>query len=247
LVGIGVSKAERRLVSSLLKGLARRSLHSPGERFCLELDCFQGVADVVIATPNDDMFLPATVTTRMLKRFSLSTAKVLAALRGQKLTHLSQVEEATGLSQKTIRKQLRLLERFQILTAEGEGQIRVGRAIRPPFREIAAFEAKVKDWKSGLRQARSYRSFAHRVSLALPLGRAESMRKEIQVFRRFNVGLVGVGRQGEIKWINRSRRTKPISPARNLLASVYLLKGRPLSLLNSNSTSQRAERTSPTS
>jgi hypothetical protein len=98
---------------------------------------------------------------------------------------------------------------------------------------MVAFEVKVKDWKSGLRQARSYKSFANRTYLALPIERADSIKQHVDVFRRFNVGLLGIEKGGGLQWFVKTRRSSPISPARNFYASVQLLKNTPLSMFKS--------------
>lgn len=225
---VGVSKAERRLVGALVRGLAHDKFLPSGTVYRLELDCTQGIADVVTACPNGHAFLPAAATHAKLKGFSLSTAKILSALRGKRISCFEELETKTGLSRETVRSQLRVLERLAIIEHSRNKLIRLNHPVRSPFKEIFAYEVKVKDWKSGLRQARSYRSFAHRAVLVLPLERLDSLRKQRQVFKRFNVGLLGVGKHGDLKWLYKPKKTEPISLPRTLIASVDLMRGRPL-------------------
>lgn len=190
---------------------------------CSELDCFQGVADLVTGFANGHQILPRRSDNKALKSFSFTTAKVLSILEGRRAAEVSEVVRATGLSRETVLKQLSTLRRFALVDVTQKGKILVTHKIRSPFREIAAYEVKVRDWKSGLHQARNYRSFAHRVTLALPLARAQKVRKYLSVFRQFKVGLLGIGNRGQMVWLLKPRKLKPISPARNFLASIYLL------------------------
>lgn len=220
---IGISTKERRLVAAL-RGALRRSSHPRRNViFCSELDCFQGVADLVVGIKNGYDLLPKTNPRKQYEGFSFSTAKVLAALQGRKFHSVSDTSRITGLSEDTVRKQLNTLRSLGVVGVHRKGFVKTIRVVRPLFREIAAFEVKVKDWKSGLHQARNYKSFAHRVSLALPLRRAVALKSQAKIFRRFGVGLVGIGKAGKLVWILKPPKLKPISPARNFLASIRLL------------------------
>ena len=187
-----------------------------------ELDCFQGVADVVIGTHNGYRLLPR-ITKNTLNLLSFSTSKVLSALTDRKRSSVPQIVQATGLSASTVRSELNVLRKLSILHIKN-GQISILHVIRPPFKEIEAFEVKVRDWKSGIYQARNYKSFAHKVSVALPLARAVVLKKRLPEFRRMRVGLLGIGPTGELRWFLRPRRHRPISGPRTFLAAISLLR-----------------------
>lgn len=232
---VGVSKAEARLVAKLRNALLDAT--GPGHRrrvSALELDSFQGVADLVVGELNGHGLLPPGVPRSRLKKFSFSTARVLASLRGRKTGRISEIARTSGLSEKTVRRELRRLQAASIVAILDRGRVLVLHGIISPFAEVVAFEVKVKDWKSGLRQARSYKSFANRAYLALPIDRAHSIKKHVKVFRLFKVGLVGIGRRGCLRWFTKTRKLSPISPTRNLYASFQLLRRTPLKLLKSS-------------
>ncbi len=141
---------------------------------------------------------------------------------------MGRLVRVTGLSKATVRKELKLLQELRILKMTKKGQVSVRHEVRPPFKEITAYEVKVKDWKSGIYQARNYKSFAHKVNVALPLNRAKLLKKRLEIFRRMRVGLLGISASGDLKWFLHPRRQKPISGARNFLAAISLLKrGKP--------------------
>lgn len=58
----------------------------------------------------------------------------------------------------------------------------------PIAREVVAVEVKLKDWRRGYRQANRYKSFAHKVFLALPSSEAKKV--DIDVLKECNVGLI---------------------------------------------------------
>jgi len=126
--------------------------------------------------------------------------------------------------------ELRKLNDAGIVHVGAGGRVKVLHNVSAPFGEVIAYEVKVKDWKSGLRQARNYRSFANRVYLALPLDRAVAVKKHREIFKRFKVGLVGITTKGTIRCFANTRRSMPISPAHNFYASILLLKTAPPAL-----------------
>jgi DNA-binding transcriptional ArsR family regulator len=211
----------------------------------VELDSFQGVADLVTGEFNGRHLLPDEVPRSKLKMFSFSTAKVLAALVGRRRACISELESVSGLAQQTVRRELQTLKKAGLVDTRQHDQVRMLREIRAPFREIVAYEVKVKDWKSGLRQALSYKSFANRTYLALPLDRADLVKKYHEVFRRFNVGLLGVGRGGKPTWFTTARKLRPISPARNIFASIQLLRNASPALFRSSAQPLQSPRHQP--
>jgi hypothetical protein len=220
---VGVARLEKRLVSKLMSAIGKKSRGRRSVAVSAELDCFQGVADVVAGTLNGYRLFPRDAMSK-LDLVSFSTAKILSALSGRKSATVHQVVKNTGLSASTVRKETVVLRKLGILNFGAGEQINVLRKIRPPFKEIEAFEVKVKDWKSGIYQARNYKSFAHKVSVVLPLNRASRLRNRFGEFRRMRVGLLGIDTAGKLKWFLKPRRQRPISGPRNFLATVKLLR-----------------------
>jgi len=220
---VGVARAEKRLVSGLLAFLGQSQNKRTGVVLASEFDCFQGVADVVAGVQNGYRLFPrsAKINSRLV---TLSTARVLSMLAGRKTSTVVRLSRGTGLSASTVRKQVRVLSQLGMVRLREGGRISVGRDIRPPFREITAFEVKVKDWRSGIYQARNYRSFAHKVSVVLPLNRAKLLGARLHDFRRMKVGLLGINPSGKAEWFLKPRRRRPISGPRNYLAAIKLLR-----------------------
>jgi hypothetical protein len=221
---VGVAREERRLVSNLMAAISRSAVHPESITVISELDCFQGVADVVAGTFNIDGQRSNTSVIGGSHLTSFSTAKVLAALAGRRRSNVSNVVMTSQLSASTVRKELGLLQKMRMIQIGRDGNVSIPRAIRPPFKQIEAFEVKVKDWKSGIYQARNYKSFAHKVSVVLPLTRAQTLKNRLAVFRRMRVGLAGISPSGELKWLLKPRHHKPISSSRHFLATMRLLR-----------------------
>jgi len=221
---VGKPRQERRLVRDLWLALGKDSSAKDRRLITSELDCFQGVADLVSATRNGQRLVPMGMSPRALGPSSFSIAKVLSALSQRKVAGIRTIAQTTGLTPQTVRRQLSILRELRIIKLKPNGTVNVLHQIGCPFKEIDAYEVKVRDWKSGLRQALNYRCFANRVFLAMPLNRANSLREHLGIFRRFNVGLVGIDKNGALVWLRKGRRQRPISLARNFLASIRLLQ-----------------------
>jgi hypothetical protein len=220
---VGIAKDERKLVTNLIATIKKSSGPKRNLVVASELDCFQGVADVVVGTANGYRLFP-NLNKDELRRLSFSTSKILYALAGRKKSTMQNILRITGLSTPTIRKQLSFLEQMDVLQTKSDGRVSIVNAIHPPFKQIEAYEVKVKDWRSGIYQARNYKAFAHKVSVALPLARARLLKSKLHEFRRMRVGLLGIGPTGQLKWFLKPRRLRPISGSRNFLAAVSLLR-----------------------
>jgi hypothetical protein len=217
-----VARLEKRLVSQLIFAISQKSRRQARLAISAELDCFQGVADVVAGTFNGYRLFPNAAMSK-LSSFSFSTAKVLSALSGRRTSTPLDVVRTTGLSISTTRRELSLLRKFGIVALVGRDKLKLLRRVRPPFKQIEAFEVKTKDWRAGIYQARNYKAFAHKVSVVLPLRRADRLKNRFDEFRRMRVGLLGIDEAGNLRWLLRPRRQKPISGPRNFLAAVKLL------------------------
>lgn len=230
---VGVPRTEKHLVQALVLSLRRREKPRSGVVVSSEIDCFQGIADVVCGLSSGSDLLPLS-SNGHVARGSFSTAKVLAALSGKKSSTREEIAREAGLTEKTVAKELRLLRYSRIVAGVRGGRVLVPRKIRHPFRTLTAFEVKVKDWTSGIYQARNYRSFAHQVFVALPLRKAMLVRKNKELFKRLRVGLVGIGEGGELVWLIRSPRQRPVSAGRSFLAALRMGRVRPLAGVRSS-------------
>jgi hypothetical protein len=75
------------------------------------------------------------------------------------------------------------------------------RGKKPATPSITAFEIKVKDWKSGLRQAYRYSFFADLSYLVVPEELAPSVSMHINVFQNMGIGAMAFSKDGNIRSI----------------------------------------------
>ncbi len=77
-----------------------------------------------------------------------------------------------------------------------------------PIRRIVAIEAKLKDWRGGLLQARRYRSYADLTYLAMPMAEAQrAAARHADVALALGIGIIGVDETARI--LLRAGRGRP--------------------------------------
>lgn len=124
---------------------------------------------------------------------------------------------------RNIDKKLQELIEFKALSIK-DGNIYVQKSLDANIIKYSvAIEAKVSDWKKGLKQAIRYKSFADKAYLAIYDSHSSSARKNIEVFKTLNIGLIGVSETGIN--IYYEPEANCLDPAKQLLASerVYSL------------------------
>jgi hypothetical protein len=87
----------------------------------------------------------------------------------------------------------------------------------PPL-EIIAYEAKLKNWRTALKQAITYQRFADRSYVVMPEGLSAPTLNNIDLFKQYNVGLILVSDTG-ITTICRPKSLTPIDWRREFVAS----------------------------
>lgn len=85
---------------------------------------------------------------------------------------------------------------FLIREAGSSKSFRKGLDYENGLKDVVAIEAKLKDWKRGLYQAYRYRSYADRSYLAVYTKYINAPLKNMEQFRKYNVGLIEVGEDG---------------------------------------------------
>jgi hypothetical protein len=92
-----------------------------------------------------------------------------------------------------------------------------------PFKNNFAIEAKIKDWKRALGQARRYKWFAEYSYVVLDEHFSKSAKENINLFYKSNVGLATISTDGELKRIFSPIRQKPYDPIMPILFSEQIL------------------------
>jgi hypothetical protein len=187
---------------------------------CSELDVSSGIADVVAATVAHDPV--CWLSPCVLREVNLTTAKLLAQLKCRRYVSITDVTRTLGISWKTSMQHLRMLERFGMAKLKDDSVMLLITA-KTHFKHVDAYEVKVNDWRHGLYQATHYRSFANRVTVALPDKKAKAVAKNSQPFRTFGVGLVGVSPYS-LKWYVRPVKRPASSESKALYGVMQILK-----------------------
>jgi hypothetical protein len=85
-------------------------------------------------------------------------------------------------------------------------------ALRPTWRtilqDVIAIEAKVRDWRRAARQAIRNLVFAYESYIAVP-SEVGARIEGADIFARFGLGLLAVGREGEVTILRRAHRQPP--------------------------------------
>ncbi len=191
---------------------------------CSELDVSSGIADVVSATVDGTGSPARWLSSRLLREVNLTTIKLLAQLKCRRYIPIVRLATTTGMSIKTVVQHLRMLSRLRLIKVK-EGSVMLLTPTKTLFKHVDAFEVKVADWRHGLYQATHYRSFANRVSVALPDKKAKSVSKNLKPFRTFGVGLVGV-KSDSLKWYVKPVRRPASSQSKSLFGVVQILRTR---------------------
>jgi predicted transcriptional regulator len=87
------------------------------------------------------------------------------------------------------------------------------------FKRNIAIEVKLKNWKQALRQAYRYKFFAEYTFVALDAHYSNSAIKNINEFKKYNVGLASISNDGKIVRHYNPSREKPYDPKMKMLLS----------------------------
>jgi hypothetical protein len=78
-------------------------------------------------------------------------------------------------------------------------------------KKIFAVEAKLRDWRRALEQARRYREYAHQSWVLLDKNHIRPALKNTDAFERANVGLAMISVDGEVERLSLPKETAPSS------------------------------------
>lgn len=121
---------------------------------------------------------------------------VLANLRPDRLTSVQAVAWAVGYTPEATRRLLRRLEILGYASEDRRGRFRKVRGRYKIFGRFVAVEAKLRDWRRALVQARAHRSFAQECYVAFDASYAERFALGHSYFRASGTGLLAVSAHG---------------------------------------------------
>lgn len=164
-----------------------------------EFSCGTGISDLTIFTV-DDKILAQRQKSNKKPITSKNQIQVLLTLLDNKPLILPEIIERVSFNSKhTVLKILKQLVEANIVTVN-EGEYRASHSIAESTSEnVIAIEAKISDWKSGVRQAMRYKEYANYSYLAIYEEHIPACIGNIEVFKKLGIGLIGVSNEG-IKW-----------------------------------------------
>lgn len=156
-----------------------------------EFSAGTGIADVVMFSVDDKV-----LSKRLKKhRAALTDYRILstylAISRSPDIT-LGELVSKLNFSKKAISEDIipTLTEASLITTSGGSYKCISGEIQQSPVTKCVAIEAKVKDWKGGIKQACRYKEFADETYLAIYKQHSAVPLKNIAFFQALNVGLL---------------------------------------------------------
>lgn len=152
-----------------------------------------GVADLVLFKPNREKILKRLGHGQHKPLLNESFFKVLGNITDIEVsdvpTNLNDIEQRVAISSATLKYKIlpQLKKAGYIREVEKNYYLKINGWL-PIGKELIAIEAKLHDWRRGLRQAARYKSFAHRSYLAVPKDVASLIPKEM--VEKYGVGLI---------------------------------------------------------
>ncbi|MDB5169000.1 MAG: hypothetical protein JWO41_356 [Candidatus Saccharibacteria bacterium] len=158
-----------------------------------ELPSGYGIADVVFYN------LDNRVARKRIKTGPISSTDILRLLT--ELSGYDEIINVTMFKQRIASVSTRT-EAITYLVNNGyiqeleDGSFKRVKDYKIGFSDVVAIEAKLKDWRRGLYQAYRYKDYANKSYLALYSPYVHRALKEIDEFRKYNVGLIEVSDEG---------------------------------------------------
>lgn len=209
--------SEIELVELLKKALKNQFGKGEIEIF-LEVSLGYGIADVVLTRmtkPIEKLRTPKL----MLNNCDIN---IYNLIKKSENISFDMIREITRISNGKISNSLDKLITNKYILAE-DYSFSIDSEYELPFIENFAIEAKLKDWKRALKQAYRYRWFAEYSFVVLDDHYASPAIKNIDQFKKYNIGLATLNKEGKIKRYYSPKRQIPFDPKMQILLSEKII------------------------
>jgi hypothetical protein len=146
----------------------------------------------------------------------------LANLRRDRPTSVRAVAQAIGYTPDATRRLLRRLENLGYASEDRAGSFRKIRGRYKVFSRFVAVEAKVRDWRRALVQARAHRSFAQECYVAFDASYSERFALGHAYFEASGTGLLAVSPVNGVDRVLRPRASRSVDPSTFAVAGEQL-------------------------
>lgn len=205
-------KSEKVLIRSLLRALSPGKRESTKSALMQEVDCYLGVADIVVVRRSRVFW--SHVTRSQLRCLTLpGPGSIYGLLLESVAWSPAQLARRAGLTEGTVKRHLVRLSKVGLAVQGAKGGFVA--TVRFPHEslQITAYEAKIENWRRALYQALRYWSFANQVYIVLPVARARRIASSEEILGRTGVGLIGLDGSGKTHLLLKSAVKKPRSSA----------------------------------
>lgn len=189
-------------------------------RVVLEFESGHGIADIVIFGTRELSRQRAFKFAKIPPRYAVIFGRELLP----RIFTAQQFSELTGTGISASARLLNVLVKQEVLKRSEDGGYENLDRYASPLDTIVSIEAKLRDWRSALRQAYRYREFSNQSWILMDAARVSSALEQIQMFVRSGVGLASVNTSGKLFIHHEPSVTVPFSESRYWAASVQLTK-----------------------
>ncbi|WHI46398.1 hypothetical protein [Microbulbifer sp. VAAF005] len=212
-------KSEQDLVATYTGTLVQ--LNDKTKSWTQEFDCASSIADVVLFNLRKDWQAQSG-----LGRIAPRWAFTLFSLPYRKQFSLEFFIERTGATKRTaliILKEYESAGYCRKVTGRSDLWVKFKQPTRPT-KKIVAIEAKLKNWQRALKQAYRYLEYANQSWVLLDEKYSSSALRNLNEFKRLNVGLKTMSTSGKIDIIWSPQMRDPKSDITSWQASANLTK-----------------------
>ena len=175
-----------------------------------------GIADLVISDRIDDQL---KVEDDFLTSVDISIYRVIE--KRKKVT-LDLISDQTKCNKGQLVKSLNKLIR-RALIQQVDVYFILSSKYELAYSESIAIEAKLKNWKRALMQAYRYKWFADYSYVVLDHAHVKPALQNIELFKKYNIGLISISSDGFYMRHNTPRKEKPIDKRMQILLSETVL------------------------
>lgn len=175
-----------------------------------------GIADLVISELNS---LETTLNREPLNLVDINIYKLIE--KKKKVT-IDLVSEKTRCNKRQINSSLEKLIKGNFIQKEDMYYVFTNK-YELSFKRSIAIEAKLKNWKRALMQAYRYKWFADYSYVVLDNAHIKTALENIELFKRYNIGLISISSDGNIFKHNMPKKQKPLDIKMQILLSETII------------------------
>ena len=206
-------QAETELVRTL-KASLKEIFHRSSVKIFEEVSLGYGIADIVVSETCEDCHK----SNEGKNSLDIHDINVFIIIKEAGDIALSEIIELTRCSRRSILMSISNLISSHYIE-ESDGKFRLSRNYELSFVKNFAIEAKLKDWKKGLKQAYRYKWFAEYSFVVLDEHYSKPALKNIDIFEKYNVGLASMSVCGKLTRHFNPTPQPPLDPKMQMLFS----------------------------